>query len=98
MQDLSYPQYRVLKKIYKGKIKSVAPLNDYHLEICAFLEEHNFIMSFSDLSCEAPIVKVTQLGEAALHEKKLQFIQLWVPIAISFVALIVSILALRRTI
>lgn len=105
MLDISGPQYRMLRKIKKGKVTKCSSLNEEELAICQYLVDHNCLASRSFpqrnvlgensvVKALPPDLKITQTGEAQLYVFGSKFRKWWIAIVISALSLLVSIIAL----
>lgn len=106
MVDINHDQYKMLKRISKAQSIETDSLTDEEKKICDFLCENRFILPQSDWDYEesnlsyAPFVPhikskkyvITQAGKAQIYSFKAAFHKWWIPLAISILALIVSIL------
>lgn len=107
MIDISYPQYKMLRTIQRKKLISTAFLSNEELDICLYLLEHDCVkdIAFSGIdfsgnvikdSSLPPDIKITQTGEAQLYVFRSKFHKWWIPVLISLLSFIVSVLALLR--
>lgn len=105
MVEINRKQYCMLKRIKHCNSLNTQQLNAQELEICDFLESHNFIVAVSShlekiggLSGYANIVAetyaITQAGRAQIYAFASKFRKWWVSVVISVVSLIISAVAI----
>lgn len=106
MVDINHDQYKMLKRISKAQSIEIGSLTDEEKKICDFLCENSFVSYHCDWnykesnSSYAPFIpriesskyEITEKGKAQIAAYKATFHKWWIPLAISIIALIVSIL------
>lgn len=103
MIDIDKRHYRLLTKLIKQKECFVNDLNTEELEMCEYLEReglittelssHNAKTAIGNIkSWEIKSYKITEKGRAQRYNYVSKFHQWWIPVYISLIALIISVL------
>ena len=105
MVDTNFRQYRMLKKINKLSALSTAGLTEEELDICSFLCKHEFLEvdhqyhytpngEIDIFGLYPSSYSITQSGKAQISAYESSFHKWWIPVVISVISLIVSLISL----
>lgn len=102
MVDISYEQYKTLKKIKKSESVKLSNLTEDELECCEYLLKHKFIDyddellgdSIENFQYVVDAYKITQKGHAQLFTFVASFHKWWIPLVISLASLVLSVITL----
>ncbi len=94
MVDIDFKQYKMLSYIKHHKTIKGINFTEEQLDICSYLKSKGFITARTVVS-HTPhysVYRITQEGRAQLSSYVLSFHKWWIPLAVSIVALIFSII------